>query len=1038
MAVLPPLITEEGLVLNNMMPGEGALGNYTPKGTASSEGISLMLRGIVRAAIATGDTAKTAFAHFLFDAACEYFFRGVRPTNQVGQEWHHSWIVNGGAPFAVRGPLDPSGDLALSGYIYGRNVEATVVFTAGVGQLNPPPDITYQAVTGEALFVWDNVFSDLTQGVRLEVDYYIDAKGNKIFGTQKGGSFGQPSIPAGQHTDGNPGKIVLKTPSSGTFGVNYCVTVPDVKVAYGELYEAWPMWRKLAENEVSTAADAIHWFLDAFTLGMELEPMNADWKNAHDRMLEVWQLTCAQESNNTRIFQAGANGPYNNFPLTYGYAYGRDNIDDPESNWDAVPPSDKFQAFRNPEGFVVYRLPAENGARGSGQSIRYGTAFENNPLFLTYVSASRIRMNMRSTVEQIVTVTITDDDGISHDASVLISSFSEPQEIGMNQFRQFQQEPGDATGDKTGDWSDDSEYQIPEITPVPFPGFRMALLGDSITEYNTGYYPPNPQSGRFAYYAQSMCGYFTYANALLGQRFLFEPGLDPDRSMNNSGRNWGVASSRVHDWWQEDFAPNTIPRKGPMWVAKTYSTEFDCAILMGGTNDLSGNYPVAQIVRDLVMAAAELAAMGKWVFVGAIPPRSRDLLAGYSPADQDMIRQRLIQVNTQVKKIVSDLPNIWFVDYYDDLLGPNGIDPIGTLSNDDGVTPSVAGNFSPLYGNLIAFHDGLHPGPLGAYIMGRKWAEVIVAAGVPVRTGSVGTDITPNPSLTFTQFNLPAPPQLSPNWSFVGWATGLGAETKNGNLHTGFNFGRMPDNIHFYRGTNQENQNIGATQTGNAGTYSNFMGYTWSAFTPQYPELLPYVTDSTWADGQVLVDIKTDAQGPYLEIKPNIPAGTDPSRRNQSFVVNCHIPIGLHGAWDNYGYQTPDQSPELPNNVYMAGDYLHARADIDWDFSEAQIHGARFIVNVLNVDNNNFNTTGAVISGIMNSHTFWPPTELPKMHMPKVIPVMAFKTPKVKVPAAVGGETRRYSQVKLEFAFDNYGVPVNGTIKIRNLRVYKN
>ena len=47
--LMASLITEEGLVLNNMMPDTGALGGYTPLGTASSEGISLMLRGMVRA-----------------------------------------------------------------------------------------------------------------------------------------------------------------------------------------------------------------------------------------------------------------------------------------------------------------------------------------------------------------------------------------------------------------------------------------------------------------------------------------------------------------------------------------------------------------------------------------------------------------------------------------------------------------------------------------------------------------------------------------------------------------------------------------------------------------------------------------------------------------------------------------------------------------------------------------------------------------------------------------------------------------------------
>ena len=122
MAVLPPLITEEGLVLNNMMPDQGALGGYTPLGTASSEGISLMIRGIARAALVTGNEDMKEFANFLFDAACTHFF-GSRPSAEAQNDnmWHHSWICNGGAAFNVRGPLQGNGDLALRTVLHLEN-----------------------------------------------------------------------------------------------------------------------------------------------------------------------------------------------------------------------------------------------------------------------------------------------------------------------------------------------------------------------------------------------------------------------------------------------------------------------------------------------------------------------------------------------------------------------------------------------------------------------------------------------------------------------------------------------------------------------------------------------------------------------------------------------------------------------------------------------------------------------------------------------------------------------------------------------------
>lgn len=1042
--MIPPLITTEGLVLNNQMPDSGALGGYTPPGTASSEGISLMLRGVVRAAIATGDSAKTAFAKFLFDAACTYFFRGERPTASTTQVWNHSWINNGGKAFNVRGPLQSSGDLALSGYLFGRNAESSVNFVNGVGQLSIPPDIIYQVVTGNTEFVWDNMFADLTVGTRLAVEYYIDSGGNKVFGSQKGGSFGQPAIPAGEHSDGDPGKIKLRTPENGLRGVNFSVTVPEVSIAYGELYEAWPMWRKLYDDEVSTAGDAIHWFLDAFALGMQLEPSNLDWKNGYDRMIDVWNLTCTQESNNTRIFQAGTEGPYNNFPLTYGYAYGRENIDDDTSNWSAVPPTDRYTAERGSDGKVAFTMPAADAAVGSGLPIRYGVAFENSPLFQTYLNTSRINIDSSSTVDQTVALEITGTDGVAYEAQVLIGPNSGNQSVSITEFFKFQQEAGDSLGEQSGDWTTDpGNPELPEPGATPFPGSRLALLGDSITEYNTGYYPPNG-TGRYEYFAWSMCGYMNYALGAMGQRLQCEPGTDIDRTSigYKRGRNWGVAGSKVANWWDQTFEPlvGYGLRDGPMYLAKTYLTDFDVAYIMGGTNDLSGNAHAADVIYNLKRAAAELAAAGKWVFVGAIPPRTRDLLAGYSAADQDAIRARIIQVNTEVKAYCDATPNIWFVDYYDDLLGPNGIDPSGWQSSSDGVTASTKGNYKVGYEGLITFHDGLHPAPLGAYLMGLKIAQVMIAAGVPTRAFG-GTDVSPNKALTFSTLAMSDAAPLS-TWNRIGWATGLGAKTISGGNHAGFTYGKLPDFTHFYRGTNQATESIGAQQDGQAGTYSNFMAYSWSAFAydQQYAPIIgPRINDSTWADGAVNVQLLTDSEGRYLQIDVNIPAGTDPNNRNQVFVLNQHVPTGQHGPWDLYGYKNNTTGVRTdPSPNYVAGDAISAMADVEWEFSSGLMHGARFIINMLSVNLTDYNTSGAVISGIQNSHNFWPPSELDKIHMPRSLARAKWKTPKVKATAAGAGETSRYCQLRFEFGWDTYQTPVVGTIKIRAPQALKN
>lgn len=1044
---LPPLITEEGLVLNNMMPGEGALGNYTPPGTASSEGISLLMRGVLQAAKATGQTDQKNFAKFLFDSMCKHFFRGVRPTDEQGQDWNHSWIANGGAAFTVRGPLDPSGDLALSGYVYGRNPESTITLVDGVGTLNPAPDIVYQAVSADAQMVWGNVFSDLTQGQSYTVEYYIDSKGNKVFGAQKAGSFGQPSIPAGEHSDGAPGKIVLTSKTQGTVGVNYCITVPDVKVGYGELYEAWPMWRKLADNEVSTAADAIHWFLDAFALGKEVDPTNQDWVNAYNRMLEVWDETCEQESNNTRIFQAGASGPYNNFPLTYSYGYGRADVDDPTSNWDAIPPTLKYTAERTSDGYVTFTLPEESAGIGSKGSIRYGVAFENKPLFLTYSATSKFSVDIKSTISQTISMSIVGKDGLAFEASIPVTPTSGVQEIGVDQFYRFQQEPGDADGTDTGDWDGEVDPE-PDYPAVPFPGRRVALVGDSITFYCHNYFPNQVANNRFGYYSFGYAGFWTYADQLMGGRTELEHGIQPNIGMQHTGYNLAVASSKVAEWYTSVISPGGVEAAGPMYAAMNNLGSFDMAYVMGGTNDLAGNDNADNILRNLKKVCVDLAKNGKWVFVGVIPPRSRDLLSGYTVAQQDVIRQRLQTVNQGLRDWVATKPNnIWLVDYYAEMVGPNGIDPAGTVSSPTGATDS-RGNFRVDAPDSVFCHDGLHPSPAGAFVMGRTIADVMMLAGVPARTAantlgplSLGANLLPNPSMTFTEYpmiteyNQQGQP-ISWNFTRAGWATGLGAQLMSTGIprrHLGYTYGKIPDNWHFYRCTNKEDQTIGS---GKGGTFSNFMQYTFSDLSGRFPQLLSYMDDSTWPDGAITTEITTDAGVPAIRITVNIP---QTGNKNEGFVLLSHVPQDQHGPWDEYGYTTPDKGPVHTNNVYNAGDMLQSEADVTITGMNNTLHSWRMLINILGIDplDQTNVTSGAKISSIGNSHNFYPPSDIDKMRMHPGNKQLKMRSPVIIVPPYASGESRRYAQFKLEFSFDASAGPATAVIIVKNPSVRK-
>lgn len=1042
--MIPPLITLEGLVLNNMMPESGALGGYTPPGTASSEGVALLMRGILRAALATDNPEMLAYAKFLYEGAVNSFFKGVYPADAGVDGWDHSWICNGGATFNVRGPLQASGDLALSGYIYGRDPEASVIFTGGIGQLTPPPQIVYQVVSEDATFVWPNVFAELVTGNNLDVDFYIDAGGNKVFGSQRGGSFGQPAIPAGQHNDGAPGLIKLKTATTGTLGVSYCVTEANVSIAYNELYEAWPMWRKLGATEVSTAGDAIHWFLDAFTLGLLLEPSNTEWSIAKAEMLKVFVETCKQESDTTDIFKAGPTGPYNNFPLTYSYGYGRENIDDPNTNWDVVPPSLKYSVERATDGYVSFTLPAENSAVGSGGAARYGVVFENDPLFLEYTNASQLSLDIQASVPMVMQLGFSNKAGESFNTSILITPTSSPQLVSISQFKQFQQTPGDSLGEKSGEWPvDPSEWEMPDYPAVGFPGRRVSIVGDSISFLNTAHVPL--KGNRYENYGSGFCGWWVNAEQILGGRTILEHGIQADLTGNKHGTSFAVAGTQVRNWnLAVDFpVSNLIPQVGPMFAAKANLSKFDLCFMMGGTNDLSGSVSAADVLLSLKIAATDIAKEGKWVFLATIPPRSRNELKGHTYEQQTVILTRLQTVNQGLRDWVSSAtppPNVYLVDWWDDLVGPNGIDPAGSVSHSsDPAGGDSLGNFRPDAPGLVFFHDGLHPTPAGGRVMGKVTAAAMIAAGIPVRESptafgplTLGPNLLANPNFIFTQFDT-TPNSANYNTSDIGWAYGLGAQVKVGKLHNGFTHGKMPDNWHFYKSTNSEDVPIGI---GTGGVYSNFMSFTYEDMVSEFPSIATYMGDSTWPNGAVAVSIVTDGGVPALRLDINIPVT---GNKNESFVLCAHVPRRQHGPWDNYGYNGPDAGNSnptvVPNTIFAAGDKIMVDSDIVLSGMTASCVSLQQVLYFY--QNNPGVTFGAKLLSFGNHPFFWPPSDIDAIRLHTEDRTINLHTPAITVPTPLSGEIANYAELRYEIGFDASVAPVTAVILIKNVSVRK-
>ena len=436
---------------NNQEPG-AALGGYLPDGIGSSEGSALTMRALAQACLAlqtsnpTVAAAMLAYAKQVFNAACAYLFKGSRPATNPSVPWYHHWLCNladpnnGGAVFNVRGPLDANGGLVNGGYI-----GAAVTFTNGVGTLNPAPDLVYQVATNGSQFSWQNVYASIVEGTgsNLGVNYYIDKDGNQFFGDQGGGSFGQPTI-AYNAAEPNAlpaaGTIVLtNTTFSGTALVNYCVAVTGDPIAYGEPFEGWPMWRHLEAAEFCCAGDAIHWYSDAFRNFAVFEPTNTEWALALQRNNAVWQICCTNESNCNNIFKSGSTGFFNDFPLSYAYAYGL-NADGTAWNFTGPFPTTGqtagYSALRTSDGYVTFVLPLADGV-GSDNALRYGLNFECQSLFLAYTAASVVTADIKVSAAATLTYTLVDKLGDTYTLAHLHSPSDGITTLAIDQFSSF-------------------------------------------------------------------------------------------------------------------------------------------------------------------------------------------------------------------------------------------------------------------------------------------------------------------------------------------------------------------------------------------------------------------------------------------------------------------------------------------------------------------------------------------------------------------------------------------------------------------------
>lgn len=561
------------------------------------------------------------------------------------------------------------------------------------------------------------------------------------------------------------------------------------------------------------------------------------------------------------------------------------------------------------------------------------------------------------------------------------------------------------------------EDTAPDWPAVPFPGRRLVLVGDSITYQNTQYVEPNA-AGRYKAYAYGALGYWTYAAQLAGHRLEFEPGIQPDYNGRDMGLNLGIAGSRVMNWWSPSFdnQDNGVFDVGPMYAALNAINDFDVAVVMGGTNDLSFNRSVSQVLGGLKRAIGDLASQGKWVFACTITPRSIDLLQGYTLEQMAVIRSRLLQVNQGLRDWIADASpaNVFLVDAFAATVGPNGLDPSGWVSSTtDPAEPSTVGNFRPEAPGVRFMHDGLHPASAGAYAIGKALAAAMITAGVPARSGTnlgpltLGPNIIPNP--TFTRTTARPPSGLS---NRLGRAIGLGPALTNsthaagpqviGNVGLGYLFGQVPDYWFFYRASNLDNE-----------SYSNFNAYLFGDLAAEAPELVPYTQESTWTDGSATMAVTTVDGKPALRIDFRTPVT---GNKNEAFVVRTFLPEGQAGPWDDWA------AGVVPNTVYAAGDKLTAEAEIRMSNIKG-LYYAGMTMDILSVDKaatdeGDFSTSGAVISSIANSMNVFPFANIDQVrsHPEDFSGVMHI--PSIVVPERPANEDQRYARLNFQFALD--------------------
>ncbi|NER22947.1 MAG: phage tail protein [Symploca sp. SIO1C2] len=266
-----PLILNSQYLLVNSFHTVLGRGGYFPPSAGPTEAQAVISRACCVAYLATGNQAWLNLAIATGDALLAYFY--VVPitsgwTTADGIRVPH-WLINIKAPFVAKGAIaeDPLNmghfDLVLD------FVNGIAQIPAGHPHWGDLVANVYRVYPATDKLLWQNVFAQPIGGFSYPLDYWVT---NVMLEGIVSRQYGDSESPGGRvptPTNEPTGTIVLATPFTGQAKVVYSTYSGGV-IYVNELFEPYPMWRRLRVGEALAAIDVFPWSADAYTLLYQL------------------------------------------------------------------------------------------------------------------------------------------------------------------------------------------------------------------------------------------------------------------------------------------------------------------------------------------------------------------------------------------------------------------------------------------------------------------------------------------------------------------------------------------------------------------------------------------------------------------------------------------------------------------------------------------------------------------------------------------------------------------------------------------------